>query len=840
VLRRHFEDAEQECGNLIAAGLPLPAYDQCIKASHRFNLLDARGAVSVADRAAYIARVRGLAKQCCELWANSDLAKLSKKNNAKAVVNPDTVSMISDPPAPVKENPELLFEILCEELPARFQPLGEANLKAGLEKKFKELHIEFGEISLFSTPRRLGVAVSGLAQMTPPRVEERKGPKVSAPDAAIAGFLRSAGLNSRAEATVRDGVYFAVKTIAGEPLVTVLPVLLAQLVVELEWPKSMRWGTGKMRFARPIRNLLAVFGGVTLPGGLHLGRLAWYDGESDRDPGFAPGPDYPGDENYLPFTNFTFGHRFLSNNAQLVVSDSEDYTAKLYDNFVAPFRENRRDYIEVGDTTGDSTDCPYSLPDDEPFSPLVNEISCLAEFPQLIESSFDSRFLYLPPELIRLTLGNHQRYLTITEDDQLTNRYLFATNNYSEKSSYSTEQTRINIINGNNRVLTARLSDAEFYWQQDKKIGLDEFRRRLVGRAYHAKLGSMLQKSDRLGGLMEQLLPYFQQTDWDNLFVDKPQNSQDLRRAAVLCKGDLASGIVGEFPELQGTISFYLADENYEIRHYICHSYNYFYDVASRHLFLQLVDQLDHLVAFFAIGEVPTGSKDPFALRRSAMVILHVMTVNRCQFDLRDAIGIAAQILQAQLPQIDFAAAESPVYDFLKTRFFNSFEGKNSDIVQAISQDQLENDLFWQKQKIEEFIKIDTDLIINLTAGYRRANNILSDEEAKGEVIAGLPQKTLFKLEEERNLADRLHAGETMNSTEHAIEPFRQAIEHLGKLRAPIDDFFAAVKVNVDDPAIRLNRLRLLKQLCDTMAQIADFSLIDSTKNRGGSSRTTP
>ncbi|MDI9409129.1 MAG: glycine--tRNA ligase subunit beta [Candidatus Pacebacteria bacterium] len=813
VLRRHFEDAEKECSDLITAGLPLPAYDQCIKASHRFNLLDARGAVSVADRAAYIGRVRALAKQCCELWAAKGEANKNAAPEPRLAVVP-----VAAPKVAVAENPELIFEILCEELPARFQPLGEENLKNGLVKKFNDLKIEFGAIHIYSTPRRLGISVTGLPLMTPPREEEKKGPKESAPDAAKQGFLRSAGLTNLAEAELRDGVYFAVKKIPGQPLVEVLPALLAEVVTKLEWPKSMRWGTGKMRFARPIRNLLAVFGGVTLTGGLHLGRVAWYNGESDFEPGYAAAPDFVGDDNFLPFTNYTFGHRFLSDSAKIFVTNSDDYVAQLEKNFVIAKRENRRNKIIFDISLNSNFE---NINDDN----LVNEITGLVEYPAKFQPEFNEHFLNLPRELIILTMKQHQRYFPRHElnsggsYNQLSNRYVFFSNNYGDVAND-------NIINGNNRVLTARLSDAEFYWQQDKKIGLDEFRRRLVNRAYHAKLGTMYDKSERLGKLMEKLTPNFR--------INVP-DAKDLRRAAVLCKADLTSGMVGEFPELQGIVGSYLAseqNENQQVCLCIYHSYNYARNPYTNFLYLHIVDQLDHLVAFFAIGEVPTGSKDPFALRRSALVILNNLQDNHCDFSLLEAIQNSAEILQEQHPKIDCNAAVQPVYDFIKTRFFNSFDGKNADIVQAISKDQLEDDLNWQIQKIEEFSKIDTALILNLTAGYKRANNILQDEVSKGTKIDGLPDKSLFKFEEERNLADKLIGWVPMGQKDKFLDLFRDRINLLVKLRAPIDSFFTAVKVNDDDPEIRLNRLRLLKQLRDTMYQIADFSLIDTSKER--------
>jgi glycyl-tRNA synthetase beta chain len=684
---------------------------------------------------------------------------------------------------------EFLLEILSEDIPARMQVQAAEDLKRLVTESLTAAGLVFTRAAAHSTPRRLVLVVEGLPDTSPDRTEERKGPKVGSPEGAIRGFLKSSGLTSIDEAEIRDTdkgqTYFAVRRMPGQPTESVLGKAVVDAVDTLPWPKSMRWADGRRRWVRPLVGILAILDGRTVP-------LA---GETD-----------------LPAAgNMTSGHRFLGADCFIVTSFA-DYEHQLLDHHVVVDREKRKWRI-LGDAKRVAEAHGMVLVPDEA---LLEEVAGLVEWPVLLMGAIDDQFMDLPPEVRRTTMRANQKYFTCEHPDgKPAPRFLIVANMESEDRGAA-------IVAGNERVLRARLSDARFFYDHDRKTKLREQRPKLAKIAFHARLGSVLERVERLEKVVIEIARYVPGAEVTMA-----------KEAAALCKSDLVSGMVGEFPELQGLMGSYYARGEGAPDH-VANAIRDHYkplgpgDVCPTEpvsVVLALAEKIDTLVGFFAIGELPTGSKDPFALRRAALGVIRLIVENGLRLSLASVFGRAfdGYRLDGNFPLdqlLGFFADRLKVV--LKDR------GVRHDLIDAVFALGGEDDLvrlLARVQALQDFLA--TDDGANLLTAYRRAANILRIEEKKdGTSYDGAPDSSLLSQEEEQVLAGALESAGAAVDPLIAAENFAGAMARYAALRPVVDAFFDRVTVNAEDGRLRANRLRLLSRIRGTLNKIADFSRI--------------
>lgn len=735
--------------------------------------------------------------------------------------------------------PQLLLEIFSEEIPARMQPGAARDLERMASERLKAAGLTWDALTTYAGPRRLTLVVDGLPAATPDRSEEVKGPKVSAPPQALEGFLRKTGL-TREQLVERDGVLFAVISSQGRATPDLIPEMVDQIVRTFPWPKSMRWGTGSLRWVRPIKRILCVFDGKVVP--FEIDGIA-----SDA---------------------ITEGHRFLGSGQPLKVSDFVDYRQQLERNFVLLDMADRKLCI-LEQAKAACAARGLTLVDDDG---LLDEVAGLAEWPTPILGDMDPQFLSLPPEVVRLSMKVHQKYFAVRDParDGLAPNFVVVANVEATDGGKA-------LAAGNSRVLSARLNDARFFWDEDQKVGFDVWLKKLEGVTFHAKLGTMAERVERIAALAREIAPL--------VGADADQAEQ----AARLAKADLASGMVGEFPELQGIMGGYyarLAGQPDAVAdavrdHYKPQGPADTVPTAPVTVAVALADKLDTLVGFFVVDERPTGSKDPFALRRAALGLVRILLENGHQLRLNQIL-VAVQMLSLQTRMSDFAAeidatpfgqlkAEGllgmldafgnveekfenltarrfsaifkglyageatstsrtkPVFEFLidRLKVLLRDQGQRHDLVDAVFA-LGDDDLVRIVRRVEALAAfLATDDGANLLAGYKRASNILRAEEKKGPVPTGMVQTGLpNQPEEEVALAFAVGAARTAVETALEREDFAAAMSALAGLRAPVDAFFEAVMVNSDVAEERENRLKLLGQVRDVMGKVADFGQI--------------
>jgi len=680
--------------------------------------------------------------------------------------------------------PDLLFELLTEEIPARMQPIAAREFQRLAEIALQEASLAVTRIETFVTPRRLTLAVAGLPKMQPAAVDERRGPRVGAPEQAVTGFLRSVGLTSldqcEKRVTDRGEFYFAIIKRAGQATKDVLPKLLLDVITTLPWPKSMRFPAAPFRWVRPLASALCLFDGKVLK--LPLGSV--------------------------PVGNTTEGHRFLSRGA-FAVRDLKDYRAKLARAKVVLEAKERRALIDAGLAKA-ATKAGLKVRHDEV---LLEEVTGLVEWPVVLMGTIDQAFMDLPPEVLTTAMRAHQKYFaTLDKAGNLAPRFLLVANMAASDGGKA-------IVAGNERVLKARLADARFFWDQDRKVKLASRVDKLKERVFHAKLGTVYDKALRVATLAETIVPHVPGADLAKL-----------RRAAELAKADLSSGMVGEFPELQGVMGRYYARHDGEpaeiadaiAEHYAPQGPSDRCPTAPVSVALALTDKLDTLASFFAIGEKPTGSGDAFALRRAALGVIRLILENKLRVPLRIVFEAAAPA--GKDPGADLLAFFA---DRLKVHLRE--RGVRHDLVAAVFALGDEDDLVRLLARVEalqEFVSGADGA--NLLVAYRRAANILRIEEKKdGRSYSGVPRPDLLQAVEERKLDKALHDAALSSAAALEAEDFAAAMRALAALRGPVDQFFDKVTVNTDDKELRENRLRLLSQIRDTLNRVADFSQIE-------------
>lgn len=698
--------------------------------------------------------------------------------------------------------PELLLEILSEEIPARMQKRAAVDLKRLVTEGLKKARLEFDSAVAYTTPRRLALVVDGLPEQQPDMREERKGPKVGAPDKAIEGFLRSAGLESLDQCEKRDTgkgeVWFALIERSGARTAQVLPEIINDVLVKFPWPKSMRWGTETNRWVRPVESILCLFGGVTV------------DGVSFN--GVASG-------------NTTSGHRFLSPDA-MAVSDFASYSDALAGAHVMLDAAERRAVIEVALqklAEGEG----LTVRDD---SGLLDEVSGLIEWPVCLLGTIDAAFMELPAEALTSSMRAHQKYFSlVTADGNLAPRFGFVANMTAADGGAA-------IVAGNERVLRARLADAKFFWDQDRRTRLADRAPALDAITFHAKLGTVAEKVQRVAALAADLTENIPGADRDAA-----------RSAALLCKADLATGMVGEFPDLQGVMGRYYARHDGESEavaeaiadHYSPLGPNDRCPTAPVSVAVALADKIDTLVGFWLIDEKPTGSKDPYALRRAALGVIRLILENGLRFNLVTAFAVAMRLYQEEnlalkAPGGSADAARLTAVDLLeffadRLKVHLRETGVRHDLIAAVFALGGEDDLVRLMERVSALGSfISSEDGENLLIAYRRAANIVRIEAKKDKAgYDGDVSTDLLAQDEERVLYENF--AEARSGAENAIadERFDSAMEAMAQLRQPVDAFFDQVTVNADDAALRINRLRLLSQFGTTLNQIADFSLIE-------------
>ena len=692
--------------------------------------------------------------------------------------------------------PELLLELLSEEIPARMQARAAAELKRLVTGKLKEAGLEFSDARAYVTPRRLALVVEGLPDRQPDITEEKKGPKVGAPEQATAGFMKANGLASLDEAEVRETekgrFYFAVRHVEGRATAEVLPGLIDAALRALTWPKSMRWAEGEFRWVRPLHSIVAVFDGTAFDGAFDVGAAA------------------------VPIGGATAGHRFVAP-GPIKVSSFGDYEAKLRQASVILDREERRAVI-ANQAAALAKAEGLSVKEDPA---LLDEVAGLVEWPEVLMGSIDAAYMDLPPEVLTTAMRAHQKYFsTLDADGKLAGRFLLAANMPAPEGS----DIGANIVAGNERVLRARLADARFFWDQDRKSELAERVPALDQIVFHAKLGTLAEKVSRLQTLAVEISEHVPGAQRDRV-----------RSAARLAKADLVTGMVGEFPELQGVMGRYYAlndGEDPEVadaiaRHYGPLGPNDDCPSAPVSVCVALADKVDTLVGMFAIGETPTGSKDPYGLRRAALGVIRLIVENELKVPLRPVFDAAHRGYRA----LGGEPASSDLLDFFADRLKVALreKGVRHDLVSAVFALGGEDDLVRLLERVkalEAFLGSDDGA--NLLTAFRRAANIVRIESKKDkrDYADGVAAER-FRQDEETVLFDSLETATEAAGRALEGEDFTGAMAAMAGLRRPVDDFFDKVTVNAEDAALRENRLNLLARIGATLGRVADFSKIE-------------
>jgi len=701
---------------------------------------------------------------------------------------------------------DLLLELFSEEIPARMQARAAEDLRKALTDRLVHAGLPYDGAKVFVTPRRLALAVHGLPMRQPDRREEKKGPRVGAPEQAIAGFLKAAGLKSIGEAKVqpdkKGDFYIAVIDKPGRAALEVIGEILPEVIKSFPWPKSMRWGAqskhpGALNWVRPLHSILATFGPETE--------------EPDIVPFTVDG---------IAAGNVTRGHRFLAPET-FTVRRLADYSARLDKAKVVLDPERRCEIIRT-----EAKQLAFAqgleLVQDED---LVAETAGLVEWPVVLMGAFDEAFLQIPEEVIRATIRNNQKCFVLRDaaHAKLVNKFLLVANLEAADGGAA-------IVAGNERVIRARLSDARFFYQTDLKRRLEDRLPNFNDIIFHEKLGTQSERIERIERLAGELAPLI------------GADAKKAKRAAQLCKADLLTEIVGEFPELQGTIGKYYAQAQGEDEA-IAHAIEDHYrpkgpddlvpsDPVS--VAVALADKLDTLVGFWAVDERPTGSKDPYALRRAALGIIRLVLDNQIRLALLATTKSAAAALGKAGPRNAIADQKQLPADLLaffadRLKVQLRDQGARHDLVDAVFALQGQDDLLLIVRRVEALGQfLDSEDGKNLLAGYKRATNIIRIEEKKdGREYTGVPQARLYRQPEEKALAGAIEAAETEAARAVKKEDFVAAMRAMAKLRPPVDAFFDKVTVNVDEKPLRENRLKLLNQIREATRAVADFSKIE-------------
>lgn len=684
---------------------------------------------------------------------------------------------------------DLLIELFSEEIPARMQARAGEDLKKRMTDGLVEAGLTYAGAHALTTPRRLTLAIEGLLDHSPTVREERKGPKVGAPEKAIEGFLRGAGL-SRDQLEERDtpkgAVYFATIEKPGRPAAEIIAEVLEDTIRNFPWPKSMRWGAGSLRWVRPLHSILCV--------------LTREDGSEV----------VPLDIDGITSGDTTCGHRFMAP-ARISVTGFEDYAAKLKRAFVVLDPKEREAAIWQ-DATNQAFASGLEVVDDKG---LLAEVAGLVEWPVVLMGSIDAEFLDLPPEVLQTSMKEHQKFFSVKNPKSgRIEKFITVANR-------ETADNGATILAGNQKVLSARLADAKFFWENDLRIaksevGMEGWLESLGNVTFHNKLGTQAARIDRIAALAREIAPVV------------GADADLAEQAAKVAKADLSSEMVYEFPELQGLMGRYYAQAaglpqevaNACQQHYSPLGPSDEVPTEPVSVAVALADKIDTLTGFWAIDEKPTGSKDPYALRRAALGVIRLVLENGVRVALS---GVFTQGYEG--------ADESDLLSFFHDRLkvFLRDQGIRHDVIDACIAMEGNDDLTLlvkRARALEAFMSSEDGE--NLLQGFKRANNILSQAEEKDGVEYSYgADKKFIEDPAEAALFDALAANEGAISSAIEAEDFAAAMGGMAALRAPVDAFFEAVQVNSDNQVVRRNRLNLLSQIRKVCGQVADLSRIE-------------
>ncbi len=687
---------------------------------------------------------------------------------------------------------ELLLELFSEEIPAGMQPRARGELERLTAALLGEADLAFEKLRSWATPRRLGIAVSGLPVRQPDRVVERRGPRVAAPEQARQGFLRSLeGLDYElCEREDRKGkILFARIHETGRPATEALAEALPAMLERFPWPKSMRWGEGEQRWVRPLRAILCLFDGEIVPftfAGIASGRV-------------------------------TFGHRFMAP-AAIAIDHPDVHEEALRGAFVIRDPEERERLIRDRAARLAAAEGLSVVPDEALFA----ELAGLVEWPVVLAGRIDPEAMSLPEEVLTVSMRQHQRYLALRgSDGRLAPRFLLVANIEARDGGAA-------IVAGNERVLRARLWDARFFWENDRRRRLEERLPELERVIFHARLGTMREKAERLAALAAALAP--------RLPGCGPERA---RRAGLLAKCDLVTGMVGEFPELQGIMGGHYAraqGEPEEIaraiaEHYAPQGPEDACPRAPESVAVALADKIDSLAGFFAAGIRPTGSKDPFALRRAALGIVRLVLENGLRLRLRELFREALGGYGSRFAHVEAEALGGELLEFLADRLVVHLRdtGVRHDRIRAVFGAARDDDLvrlMARVRALEAFLASEDGR--NLLVAHRRAANIVAIEEKRdGRSYRGRPDPALFRQPEEERLWQAMEEARQAILGRLESEDFEAAMRALAALRRPVDAFFDRVRVNVEEAELRRNRLLLLARMQELFHRIADFSVVE-------------
>jgi len=694
--------------------------------------------------------------------------------------------------------PDLLLELFCEEIPSRMQRKAAGDLRQMVTNALVDAGLTYEGAKEYWTPRRLVLDVRGLTARSADIREERKGPRTDAPEKALEGFMRGAGLTSIDEAEVRSDpkkgdFYIAVIEKPGRDTTDIIAEVMPGIIKSFPWPKSMRWGAssseaGALKWVRPLQSIVCLFGPET-----EAMEIVPFEVE-----GIKAG-------------NKTRGHRFMAPDA-FSVTHFDDYAAKLQKAYVMLDADARKDTIA---TEARNLAFAKSLEfvEDEK---LLEEVSGLVEWPVILMGEFGEAFLDIPAEVIQLTIRENQKCFVTRKSGsaELTNNFLLVSNIVPSDGGAE-------VARGNAKVVNARLSDAKFFWESDlhqinSDEGFEPWIEKLDAVTFHAKLGTQGERVKRIMALAGELAPVIAQSH-ESEGSSVAALSNNAKEAARLCKADLNSAMVYEFPEVQGKIGRTYADRtNRDASVALAIEEHYSPlgpsdEVPSNpvSVTVALADKLDTLVGFWAIDEKPTGSKDPYALRRAALGVIRLL--------LENGIG---------LPLSEKADADLLSFFHDRLKVYLRDKGIRHDLIDAVLTEQ-SDDLLVVARKAEALQKlIDSEDGKNLLAGYKRAVNILVAEEKKDTRIAAHVSHELLESDSELELEKSLNQIVEVASQAIDKEDYSAAMSELANLRKPVDSFFEHVHVNAEDEAVRANRLALLARIREATATVADFGKI--------------
>ncbi len=702
---------------------------------------------------------------------------------------------------------EFLLELLAEEIPARMQARGAQDLKTLVTEKLTELKLTFTKSEGLATPRRLALWVDGLPATQPERLNEIKGPRVNAPDHVIEAFLKARKITSldqcERRGAERNASWFYIERIPGLPTGQVLASILPAAVLGIPWPKSMRWAYDKASWVRPLHNIMAVFDGDLVSFEVDLGT-----------------PEHP---HKIASRKETFGHRFLGPQS-FTVSNFNTYKARLGVRQVIVDPAERRHVIGKHAERLGRTESLTVRRDEA----LMDEVVGLVEWPVVLMGRIDPAYMDLPPEVLTTTMRANQKYFALQNaEGKLAPRFIVVAN-------METRDQGATIIAGNERVLRARLADAQFFWDHDRKLGLEARLPALKSIIFHAKLGTLADKIDRIEKLALEIARELPGGDI----------SKEVSRAARLCKADLTTGMVGEFPELQGIMGRYYAlaaGESPAVANAIAEHYaplgpSERCPSAPVSVALALADKIDTLVGFWAIGEKPTGSRDPYALRRAALGVIRLVVENGLRVPFHRLMELASFNFNEMQPGMLVGFDPADLLEFFADRLKVALKekGVRNDLIAAVFALKRENglgedDFVRLLTRVDALAKfLSSEDGVNLLTASKRAGNILRIEEKKdGRGYDEVPDASLLRLPEEFTLVEAMR--DARDRTEAALkrEAYTAAMAALARLREPVDDFFDKVTVNDEDTSQRANRLRLLSRIRATLNTVADFSKIE-------------